>query len=101
MQWTECWSWSISNGAIGGLIVGPMLGWALPMLRIRSQAEERKLEIGRAMPDLLDMLNTFYNWTIPESVCEQWFRANGFRDITLLNRNEPHACGLHMLGVKC
>ena len=43
--------------AIGGLIVGPMLGWALPMLRIRSQAEERKLEIGRAMPDLLDMLN--------------------------------------------
>ena len=49
----------------------------------------------------LDMLNTFYNWTIPESVCEQWFRANGFRDITLLNRNEPHACGLHMLGVKC
>ncbi len=51
--------------------------------------------------NLLDMLNTFYNWTIPESVCEQWFRANGFRDITLLNRNEPHACGLHMLGVKC
>ena len=43
--------------AMGGLIVGPMLGWALPMLRIRSQAEERKLEIGRAMPDLLDMLN--------------------------------------------
>ncbi len=43
--------------AMGGLIVGPMLGWALPMLRIRRQAEERKLEIGRAMPDLLDMLN--------------------------------------------
>ena len=43
--------------AIGGLIVGPMLGWALPMLRIRSQAETRKREIEKAMPDLLDMLN--------------------------------------------
>ena len=43
--------------AIGGLIFGPMLGWALPMLRIRSQAEVRKREIEKAMPDLLDMLN--------------------------------------------
>lgn len=43
--------------AIGGLIVGPMLGWAMPMLRIRGQAETRKREIEKAMPDLLDMLN--------------------------------------------
>lgn len=43
--------------AIAGVIVGPMLGWALPMLRVRSRAEERKREIERAMPDLLDMLN--------------------------------------------
>ncbi|MGA1223295.1 MAG: class I SAM-dependent methyltransferase [Phycisphaerales bacterium] len=50
--------------------------------------------------NLLDMLNTFYNWTIPEDVCRGWFEANGFRDIVLLNRNEPHACGLHMLGTK-
>jgi len=50
--------------------------------------------------NLLDMLNTFYNWTIPESVCFEWFRANGFRDVTLLNRNEPHACGLHVLGTR-
>lgn len=43
--------------AIGGLVFGPMLGWALPMLRIRGQAEARKREIEKAMPDLLDMLN--------------------------------------------
>ena len=43
--------------AIGGLIFGPMLGWALPMLRVRSQSEARKREIEKAMPDLLDMLN--------------------------------------------
>jgi hypothetical protein len=46
------------------------------------------------------MLNTFYNWTIPEDVCFEWFRANGFDNVQLLNRNEPHACGLHMLGTK-
>ena len=56
--------------AMGGLIVGPMLGWALPMLRIRSQAEERKLEIGRAMPDLLDMLNMCVSQglTVPDAL---------------------------------
>lgn len=50
--------------------------------------------------NLLDMLNTFYNWTIPEAVCFEWFRAHGFTDVKLLNRNEPHACGLHMLGMR-
>lgn len=50
--------------------------------------------------NLLDMLNTFYNWTIPADVCFEWFRAAGFTDVTLLNRNEPHACGLHVLGKK-
>jgi len=50
--------------------------------------------------NLLDMLNTFYNWTIPEDVCFAWFRENGFTDVTLLNRAEPHACGLHVLGRK-
>ena len=42
---------------IGGLVVGPLLGWSLPMLQIRSKAAGRIREIGRAMPDLLDMLN--------------------------------------------
>jgi 2-polyprenyl-3-methyl-5-hydroxy-6-metoxy-1,4-benzoquinol methylase len=50
--------------------------------------------------NLLDMLNTFYNWVIPEDVCVEWFRANGFRDITLLNRAEPNACGLHVVGTR-
>lgn len=50
--------------------------------------------------NLLDMLNTFYNWVIPEDVCLGWFRANGFRDVALLNRNEPDACGLHVVGTR-
>lgn len=40
-----------------GLIVVPLLGWALPALRVRSKAAERKNEIERGMPDLVDMLN--------------------------------------------
>lgn len=43
--------------AIAGLVVGPMLGWALPMLYVRRKGADRIREIGRAMPDLLDMLN--------------------------------------------
>lgn len=42
---------------IGGLIVLPMLGWALPTLHVRAQASERLAEIERSMPDLLDMMN--------------------------------------------
>jgi SAM-dependent methyltransferase len=68
---------------------------------------EEKLAFAYAAADrpenainLLDMLNTFYNWTIPEDVCFEWFRANGFENVVLLNRNEPHACGLHVLGTK-
>ncbi|MBC8117473.1 MAG: type II secretion system F family protein [Candidatus Saccharimonas sp.] len=56
--------------AIGGLVFGPMLGWALPMLRVRGQAEARKLEIEKAMPDLLDMLNMCVSQglTVPDSL---------------------------------
>lgn len=39
------------------LVVVPLLGWALPALRVRSQAADRKNEIERGMPDLVDMLN--------------------------------------------
>lgn len=42
---------------IGGLVVLPMLGWALPTLHVRAQATERLAEIERSMPDLLDMMN--------------------------------------------
>jgi SAM-dependent methyltransferase len=50
--------------------------------------------------NLLDMLNTFYNWTIPLETCLEWFGRAGFEDVVLLNRNEPHACGLHVRGSK-
>lgn len=56
--------------AIGGLIAGPLLGWSLPMLKVRSQAETRKREIEKAMPDLLDMLNmcVTQGLTVPDSL---------------------------------
>lgn len=55
---------------IAGLVVGPMLGWALPMLRVRRKAADRIREIGRAMPDLLDMLNMCVSQglTVPEAL---------------------------------
>jgi SAM-dependent methyltransferase len=50
--------------------------------------------------NLLDMLNTFYNWVIPEDVIHGWFREQGFVDVVTLNRNEPHNCAWHVLGTK-
>ncbi len=38
-------------------VVAALLGWALPSLIVRSRAAERRDEITRAMPDMLDMLN--------------------------------------------
>jgi len=43
--------------AIGSLIVLPLLAWALPRLYLRNKARERRSEIERAMPDLLDLMN--------------------------------------------
>src|SRR5262249_24553197 len=56
--------------AIGGLVVFPMLGWALPMLQIRRKATDRIREIGKAMPDLLDMLNMCVSQglTVPDAL---------------------------------
>lgn len=48
----------------------------------------------------MDMLNTFYNWTIPESVIHEWFTSAGFTEIKTLNKNEPHNCAWHVLGIK-
>ncbi len=55
---------------IGGLVVAPLLGWALPMLQVRRKAADRTREIGRAMPDLLDMLNMCVSQglTVPEAL---------------------------------
>jgi len=56
--------------AMGGLFMLPLLGWALPRLYIRGQAVDRRSEIERGMPDLLDMLNMCVSQglTIPDSL---------------------------------
>lgn len=46
----------------------------------------------------LDMLNTFYNWTIPEQVVHDWYRASGFTNIITLNKDEPDPCAWHVFG---
>lgn len=47
-----------------------------------------------------DMLNTFYNWTIPEDVVYRWFAACGYRNIITLNAKEANKCGYHVVGEK-
>ncbi len=42
---------------IAGLVVGPMLGWSIPVILVRSQAAKRLKEIEAGMPDMLDLLN--------------------------------------------
>jgi tight adherence protein C len=51
-------------------ILAPLLGWALPALYIRGKAKERRIQIERAMPDLLDMLNMCVGQglTVPDSL---------------------------------
>lgn len=39
------------------IVMLPILGWALPRLYLRNKATERRRQIERAMPDLLDMMN--------------------------------------------
>ncbi|WP_010586241.1 type II secretion system F family protein [Schlesneria paludicola] len=52
------------------LVLAPALAWALPALYVRTKAKERKHEIERAMPDLLDMLNMCVGQglTVPDSL---------------------------------
>jgi tight adherence protein C len=56
--------------AIGAIIAGPILGWALPRLHVRGRAARRKSEIEQAMPDLLDMMNMCVSQglTVPDSI---------------------------------
>jgi len=44
----------------------------------------------------LDMLNTFYNWTIKEETLHKWLEDEGFENITTLNKHEPHNCAWHI-----
>lgn len=55
---------------IGGLVVFPILGWALPSLYVRSRAADRLHEIERAMPDMLDLLNMCVSqgMTVPKAL---------------------------------
>ncbi|MEO2015566.1 MAG: type II secretion system F family protein [Fuerstiella sp.] len=42
---------------LGFIVLGPVLMWALPPLVVTSKASERKIDIERGLPDVLDMLN--------------------------------------------
>ena len=55
---------------MAGCVLAPLLGWALPALYVRGKAKERKHEIERGMPDLLDMLNMCVGQglTVPDSL---------------------------------
>jgi hypothetical protein len=48
--------------------------------------------------NLLDMLNTFYNWTVEEETIHNWFTDFGFSNPVTLNRDEPNKCGYHVWG---
>jgi hypothetical protein len=47
-----------------------------------------------------DMLNTFYNWVIPEEVIYNWYRITGFDNIITLNAQEKDKCAFHIIGTK-
>lgn len=53
-----------------GMLVLPLLGWAMPRLMVKARAADRKRQIEHAMPDLLDMLNMCVSqgMTIPASI---------------------------------
>lgn len=42
---------------IGALVGLPILGWSLPTMWVRGRAKSRLEEMGRGMPDMLDLLN--------------------------------------------
>ena len=49
----------------------------------------------------LDLLEPFYNWTIPADVIRGWYHDAGFRgDIVFCNEHEPHKAAHHVLGIK-
>lgn len=50
----------------------------------------------------LDMLEPFYNWTIPLDVIETWMKNNNFSRMIVLNEGETGKarCAHHILGIK-
>ncbi|WP_437186189.1 type II secretion system F family protein [Planctomicrobium sp. SH668] len=61
---------SLEPYMIAGIVIGPILGWALPTLYVRSKAATRLREIETAMPDMLDLLNMCVSqgMTVPTSL---------------------------------
>lgn len=42
---------------ITGLVVGPILGWAIPTIMLQNRAQQRLGEVAQGIPDMLDILN--------------------------------------------
>lgn len=61
---------SLEPWMIAGIVVGGILGWALPALYVRSRAAERLREMESGMPDMLDLLNMCVSqgMTVPRSL---------------------------------
>jgi len=71
------------------------------------QTAEERLQYAYEIADrpenainLLDMLNTFFNWTVEESVIRNWYLSNGFTNVISLNKDESNKCAYHMLGTR-
>lgn len=47
----------------------------------------------------LDLLEPYYNWTIPRDVIHTWYEQAGFENITFLNENEYPKVAHHVLGI--
>jgi tight adherence protein C len=55
--WLLVASPEMETWALCSVVLGPLLMWALPPLIVSSQAADRKIDIERGLPDVLDMLN--------------------------------------------
>jgi tight adherence protein C len=48
---------TLEGYVIGAMVVLTILGWSLPTMWVRARAKSRLEEMGRGMPDMLDLLN--------------------------------------------
>lgn len=61
---------AIEAWLLGLLVMAPLLMWALPPLIVAFKASERKMDIERGLPDVLDMMNmgVSQGLTVPQSL---------------------------------
>ena len=61
---------SLEVWLLGLVIAGPLLAWATPPLFVSSKASERRTDIERGLPDVMDMLNmgVSQGLTVPASL---------------------------------